>query len=161
MGRRLLDPVQNWWSKTRVGDLHVCWEWDAGRDADGYGKFAVGHGGQDQTHLRAHRFAYETFIGPIPDGHVVMHTCDNPGCVNPAHLRVGTPRDNNDDKVRKNRHATLWGTPLTRSRQTHCKNGHEFDEANTYVTPRGHRSCKACAREAARRSYWRKKGKEV
>ena len=161
VGRRRLDPVQNWWSKVAVADPDACWLWTAGTDRDGYGKFAIGHGGQNQTHTRAHRFAYETFVGPIPDGHVVMHTCDTPPCVNPAHLMTGTPLDNNDDKVAKGRHSVPWGTPLARSQQNECKHGHPFTEANTYISSRGHRHCRACRREAARRAYWRKKGKEV
>lgn len=147
MGRKLLDPVDNWWSKVAVSDPDSCWEWTAGRDKDGYGKFAIGHGGRKQTHTRAHRFAYETFVGPIPVGHVVMHTCDNPPCANPAHLKTGTALENNDDKVDKGRSPRLWGTPLTRSRQTHCKNGHPFDESNTYVDRRGNRRCRRCWRK--------------
>lgn len=158
MGRRLLDPLQNWWSKVNAGDPEACWEWTAGTDRDGYGKFAIGLGGHEQIHTRAHRFAYESFVGPIPDGYVVMHTCDNPPCVNPAHLRIGTPLDNNDDKVAKGRHARVWGTPLRRSRQTECVHGHPYDDENTYVDAKGHRSCRTCRREQSRRSYWKKKG---
>ncbi len=157
MGRKRLDPVDNWLSKTDIQGDDDCWEWQAGKDRDGYGKFAVGHGGNDQTHTRAHRFAYEIFVGPIPDGFAVCHSCDNPSCVNPAHLWVGTPRANNDDKVAKDRHAKLWGTPLNRARQTHCKRGHLLAGDNLRVdTKRGHRSCKICGREASRR-YYRKK----
>jgi hypothetical protein len=159
VGRKRLDPVQNWWSKVVVGE--GCWMWTAGTDRDGYGKFAIGHGKQDQTHTRAHRFAYELLVGPIPDGMVVMHSCDTPACVNPDHLSVGTPLDNNDDKVAKGRHAKLWGTPLARSRQTECKHGHPFDERNTRIMASGHRRCRQCERDNARRHYWRKKGKEV
>jgi hypothetical protein len=152
MGRLRKDPVQNWWSKVRVSD-DDCWLWTAGLDSDGYGKFAVGLGGHAQIHTRAHRFAYETFVGPIPDGMVVCHRCDVPACVRPGHLFIGTSRDNNDDKVAKDRHAKVWGRPLNRSRQTSCHLGHPFDEANTYIDRRGYRSCRACRRDAARRSY--------
>lgn len=156
MGRKRLDPIANWWSKVDAGD--ECWLWTASRDKDGYGKFAVGLGGKRQVHTRAHRFAYESFNGPIPDGMVVCHSCDNPPCCNPAHLFLGTPDDNNADKVVKDRHAKVWGTPLTRSRQTECINGHPFDDVNTYVDSRGYRSCRTCRREAARRAYYRRKG---
>lgn len=77
---------------------------------------------------------------------VIMHTCDNPPCVNPRHLRQNTPQANNDDKVAKGRHAQLWGTPLRRSQQTHCRRGHPFDETNTRIMKSGHRRCKACER---------------
>lgn len=156
MGRKRKDPVQNWWSKVDKPD-DACWPWNAGTDDDGYGKFAVGLGGHRQRHIRAHRFAYETFVGLIPDGMVVCHRCDNPPCVRPDHLFLGTPLDNNADKVSKGRHARVWGTPLSRSQQTKCKNDHPFNEANTYVDARGYRSCRACRRAASMRYYHRVK----
>jgi hypothetical protein len=155
MGRRRKDPVENWWSKVTVGE--GCWLWAAATDRDGYGRFAVGLGGKQQRHVRAHRFAYEAFVGPVPDGMVVCHRCDTPSCVRPKHLFLGTPLDNNDDKVSKGRHAVPWGTPLARSRQTECVHGHSLDKANTYLDSRGYRSCRACRREASRRYYYRTK----
>jgi hypothetical protein len=154
MGRRRLDPVANWWSKVVIGP--GCWTWRAGRDKDGYGKLAIGAGGSAQVHTRAHRFAYETFIGPIPEGMVVCHRCDNPPCARPSHLFVGTPRDNNDDKIAKGREARPWGTPLTNSRKTHCKRGHPLEGANLYIY-NGMRNCKACRRASVRASYYRKR----
>lgn len=67
-------------------------------DKDGYGK--VG-----RRSLRAHRVAYEKFVGPIPDGMVVMHICDQPACINTEHLRLGTQRENIYDCIAKNRRA--------------------------------------------------------
>lgn len=146
-------PPLHWWlSHVAIGDLDDCWLWLAARDRNGYGKFQYGPKG-GQTHVRAHRWIVEHLRGPIPLGMVVMHTCDNPPCVNPAHLIIGTPLQNNDDKVAKGRHAKLWGTPLKRSRQTHCKRGHEFTDANTHVNARGHRVCRTCARAASLRYY--------
>lgn len=145
---RRKDPVRNFWSKVDAGP--ECWIWTAGRSPNGYGKFAIGLGGAEQRHVRAHRFAYEVFVGAIPDGLFVCHRCDNPPCVNPAHLFLGTPKDNNDDKIAKGRHTPVWGEPLTRSRQTHCKRGHLFDDANTIRTTIGTRSCRTCHRERDR-----------
>lgn len=156
VGRPRLDPVVNWWSKVDRRGTDECWPWLAATDADGYGRFAVGLGGKNQRHVRAHRYGYELLVGSLDDGLVVCHRCDNPPCCNPEHLFAGTPQANNDDKVAKGRHARVWGTPLTRSRQTHCKHGHPFDEANTYIDPRGNRVCRTCQREASRRAQSRR-----
>lgn len=141
-----------WAEKVDQRGSDECWPWLASHDADGYGRFQEPTP-TGQRHIRAHRWTYERWVGPIPDGSVVMHTCDNPPCVNPAHLRLGTPRDNNADKVAKGRHAQLWGTPLTRSCQTECWRGHPLSGDNLYITPAGHRRCRACSTINARIAY--------
>jgi len=70
-----------------------CWEWTKGRDKDGYGRIAV-----NRRDTRAHRLAYQCWVGEIPEGHVVRHKCDNPPCINPEHLETGTNADNMRDK---------------------------------------------------------------
>jgi hypothetical protein len=154
MRRRTI--LERWINKTTIAGPDDCWTWNAARDRDGYGKFQHGPKGA-QVHIRAHRWIIEHLHGPIPAGMVVMHTCDNPPCVNPSHLRLGTPLENVADRDAKGRGAPVWGRPLNRLRQTHCHNGHPFDEINTYVTSNGHRMCKACGRENQRRYYHRKK----
>jgi hypothetical protein len=76
-----------------------CWEWQGSRHAKGYGRIGVeGH------NLKTHRVTYTETFGPIPSGMHILHTCDNPPCCNPAHLRLGSNADNVADKVSKGRH---------------------------------------------------------
>lgn len=75
-----------------------CWEWTGSRIPAGYGSMkwnGKNHG--------THRLAYEAFKGPIPDGMMVRHTCDNPPCINPDHLLVGTGKDNTRDSLERGR----------------------------------------------------------
>lgn len=79
--------------------LDGCWPW-AGSVRDGYGTF---HPDNRRRTVRAHRYSYESFVGTIPEDHVVCHRCDNPPCCNPAHLFVGTQSDNIHDAITKGR----------------------------------------------------------
>ncbi len=74
-----------------------CWEWKASK-IKGYARI----GWQGKT-LKAHRLIFQWSTGVDPAGNHVRHTCDNPGCVNPKHLLLGTPQDNMDDKVKRGR----------------------------------------------------------
>jgi hypothetical protein len=79
-----------------------CWEWANRKDRDGYGrithKWYKVHGKSG-----AHQLSYIAHTGVIPTGMLVCHTCDNPSCINPTHLFLGTPQDNMDDKKKKGR----------------------------------------------------------
>lgn len=76
------------------GHPEECWVWTGTIGSNGYGFWGK---------LLAHRVSYERNVGPIPDGSVVMHTCDNPPCYNPGHLRAGTQRENLTDMRKKGR----------------------------------------------------------
>src|SRR5690349_17498383 len=75
-----------------------CWLWSAAQTVGGYGKFKV-----RGSSARAHRFSYEHASGSIPDGMFVCHRCDEPRCVNPDHLFLGSPKENMLDMVAKGR----------------------------------------------------------
>jgi DNA-binding XRE family transcriptional regulator len=83
---------ERFWKKVNKSD--ECWNWIGAKSRGGYGSF----GG-----TKAHRYAYELANGSIPEGLFVCHKCDNPGCVRPDHLFLGTPKDNTDDMWAKNR----------------------------------------------------------
>lgn len=84
------------WTQVKFGPN--CWEWTAGRFQNGYGRTFRRRSG-----VGAHRAIYEDLYGPIPEGLVVMHVCDNKPCVRPSHLRLGTPGDNMRDMIAKGR----------------------------------------------------------
>lgn len=76
-----------------------CWEWKNYRDKDGYGQFFI----NKRPSIPAHRACWILFIGKIPKGICVLHKCDNPPCVNPEHLYLGTHKDNAEDRKLKDR----------------------------------------------------------
>lgn len=76
-----------------------CWEWMASKNAGGYGRIRA-----KNTMCLAHRISWEIFCGDIPRGLCVCHKCDNPSCVNPDHLFIGTRQDNMDDMLKKGRY---------------------------------------------------------
>ena len=98
------------WDVTSDG----CWEWRGDRNELGYGRLTLVRKGLDKA--RVHRIMFERYFGPIPDGSVVRHKCDNPPCCNPDHLELGTMAENMADMIERGRHRN--------SKKTRCKRGH-------------------------------------
>ncbi|WP_346536943.1 HNH endonuclease [Micromonospora sp. DPT] len=133
-----ITPEQRFFTNVIEAD-NGCWLWAASKTAAGYGKFTA-----NGACVSAHRWAYQLLIAEIPVGLSLDHLCRNPSCVNPWHLDPVTDRVN----------VVVRGRGLTaeNARKTHCKHGHEFTRANTYITPRGTRNCRACRAAAHHRS---------
>ena len=95
-----MDQSTKFWLKVNRPNPAVCWEWQGGKD-HGYG--VVSLGSRTAGRMPAHRMAWELVKGPIPEGKHVLHHCDNPPCVNPAHLYLGTDVENARDRVERGR----------------------------------------------------------
>ena len=113
-----------------------CILWEHSLDSHGYGKQK--YGGKIKG---AHVLAWMAYNGPVPDGKQINHHCDVRRCINPAHLYAGTPKQNMADRRARGR-ARNGNTD-----KTHCKNGHEFTEENTFYRGDGTgRRCRTCDR---------------
>ena len=90
--------IARFWAKVRRGADGECWEWTSSGTRDGYGKFSIA-----KRKMSAHRVSWIIAFGSIEDGACVLHRCDNPSCVNPGHLFIGTKKDNVEDMRSKGR----------------------------------------------------------
>ena len=91
--------IERFWSKVDIRNTDGCWNWIASKNKKGYGEFYL----KNVPHLHAHQISWMIVRGNISNGMCVLHKCDNPSCVNPTHLFLGTNQDNVNDKMTKGR----------------------------------------------------------
>lgn len=145
--KRGANTCPNWaadlWRKAdKSGGELACWNWTASfRGSKRSGNYGKHHDALGRAQY-AHRLAYHLVHGRIPRDLVVMHRCDNPSCINPAHLTLGTVRENTWDAIEKGRF---------RWTKAHCRNGHEGTPENTGWKKNGRRFCRRCQAEAQQR----------
>lgn len=139
-----------------------CFIWLGATNPDGYGNVRVGSRTDGtRRQLKAHRAAWSAFVGEIPDGVHVLHRCDNPACINPEHLFLGTHTDNMRDMVAKGRAVLIPPTVGQGSsnhrygfRATHCVHGHLMTPENT-IEQCGVRRCRECRLKQGRETQRR------
>lgn len=140
--------IDRFLSKIYLGK-NDCWEFSTKKDAYGYPQIRI----QKKTY-KAHRVAYKFFVRREPGKLCVCHACDNPGCVNPFHLFLGTRLDNNRDMVSKGRDKNNFS--YKNRVKTHCKYGHEFTPENTRIYLNS-RYCRECYKKWNKEYYERSK----
>lgn len=109
--RRAISTADRFWP--RVRKTAGCWEWTGYLDKGGYGNLVI-----DNRQEKVHRVSWALHHGAIPDGMIVCHHCDNPACVRPDHLFLGTHQDNMTDKVNKGRAVCMRGSNNGNSKLT-------------------------------------------
>lgn len=150
----MLRPLyKSFFNSVDVGPAAFCWVWKGRIRQDGYGSIAKR--GTRAGHFLAHRISWLLHFGEIPPGLFVLHSCDNPPCVNPHHLGLGTNNDNIRDMIKKRRHHS--------HKKTACPRGHPYDRFAPRLTKDGSpgiaRQCRRCS-NAASAKYYAKKRKQ-
>lgn len=150
VGTQMRAPIERFIEKTRLVESG-CIEWTGGLNGVGYGQFYIGRTELGQTGKGyAHRWAYEQFVGPIPEGLHIDHLCRNRACVNPDHLEPVTIRENLLRGI---------GPSARHADKTHCPAGHAYAGDNLRIGPTGQRFCRECSRVHAQQ--YRDKKKEA
>lgn len=138
---RVAPAIARFWPKVRVDEETGCWLWVGGLTPQGYGLFFLSKQGEHEK-ISAHRWCYEFFIGPIPEGLQLDHLCRNRACVCPWHVEPVTCWEN-----LHRGDTSKWGAHLRA--KTHCPKGHPYDAENTLIK-HGGRHCRECGRQYSR-----------
>ena len=112
-GRNITSLKERFLGKVNKNGPNGCWIWTGACNSEGYGNIGV----ENRTE-KAHRVSWELYNGKIPKGLCICHKCDNPKCVNPEHLFLGTNQDNTDDMIQKGREANREGEKNPKSKLT-------------------------------------------
>jgi hypothetical protein len=110
--------AERFWSKVDKSDEAGCWNWTATKHRQGYGMIRI-----NGKMVGSHRYSWEMHHGPVPNGIEVCHTCDNPTCVNPSHLFLGSHADNMFDRSVKGRAAVKLNEEQVRTMRARYANG--------------------------------------
>lgn len=134
----MIKLTDRFWNK--VYKSNSCWYWCSTK-MHGYGYYWY-----EGKYKRAHRLLYEAINGELSKEVVLDHICRNRDCVNPAHLRECTTKENlNAEGSLVGKNGCKWKRKIT-----HCPKGHEYDQTNTYISKTNHRSCLTCRRERSK-----------
>ncbi len=145
MARPKLSTAERFWpmvdpygpTQPHTPELGRCWEWIGCRDKNGYGKTRDA----DKSHIRTHRVSWILHNGPIPEGLWVLHRCDNPPCVRPDHLWLGTAKDNSEDMFKKGRAIIRpIRQPPVRAAQHYYRGDDHFSRSRPELLARGERN---------------------
>jgi len=153
----MTDAIARFFAKVSLGP--ECWVWAASRNAKGYGTFKL-----NGRSVLAHRFAWRMSGGRLPATMQVCHHCDNPACVRPGHLFLGTAADNQRDSVTKgraNQQPGIDAAAAKRRARTSCIRGHALNAVNVMLAASGARVCRTCNRDSARERYRRLHGTTI
>lgn len=151
MGTKPKSVEDRFWPKVFVRGPDECWPWTAAKLKSGYGLLGSDHKGVERL---AHRISWMLATGkPVPRELCVLHSCDNPSCVNPLHLRVGTHAENTADKMSRGRYRSATAA------KTHCPDGHPYAGENL-IRQGNRRMCRTCRNKHQMLRYYARRAAE-
>ena len=142
----------NFMKRIKINDSNNCWEWIAHKSYQGYGRFK---GAKSTGNILTHRISWVFHKGELSEKDCVLHKCDNPSCVNPDHLFVGSKADNNKDRALKKRSGLRW------KNKEYCKRNHLLSPENIKIRKNGSRTCRLCDNYKSLQRYYKRKNLEV